>query len=128
MTWLTVEQIMALHRNIIQQSGGASGVRDDAALAAAVSAPFQTFQRKELFPSTIEKIARISYGLVVNHAFIDDNKRIGALVMQILLQENGYRLILHRHELSDIFISIASGEIKYQDFTAWMSAHLADPK
>ncbi len=128
MTWLTIEQILALHRKIIQQSDGASGVRDAAALAAAVSAPFQTFQRKELFPSAIEKIARISYGLVVNHAFIDGNKRIGALVMQILLQENGYRLILHRHELSDIFISIASGETKYQDFTAWMSAHLADPK
>lgn len=124
MIWLTVEQILALHRQIIQQSGGVDGVRDAAALAAAVSAPFQTFQRKDLFPGTIEKIARIGYGLVVNHAFADGNKRIGALTMQILLQENGYQLSLRRYELSDIFISIASGETKYQDFTEWISAHL----
>ncbi len=120
MIYLTVEQIISLHHQIIRQTGGMDGIRDSSALSSAVAAPFQTFQRKELFPSDIEKIARISYGLVVNHAFVDGNKRIGALVMQILLQENGYQIALQKYELSDTFISVASGHIGYPDFMKWM--------
>ena len=48
---------------------------------SALEAPYQTFDGKELYPSKEEKAARLGYGLVANHPFVDGNKRIGLYVM-----------------------------------------------
>ena len=124
MNWITEEYILILHRKILQKTGGSLGLRDESALKAAIAAPLQTFGDTELFPTEIEKIARLAYGLTCNHPFIDGNKRIGALIMQILLRENGYRLHLERYELSDIFLSVARGETDNHALSEWIQSHL----
>lgn len=86
MIWITAEDVIALHGRVIQISGGMDGLRDRDGLEAAIFAPKQTFNGQELYPSDIEKIARLGFGLASNHAFIDGNKRIGALTMQLLLK------------------------------------------
>lgn len=80
MIWVTAEDVVAIHSRIIQVSGGIDGLRDRAGLEAAIAAPLQSFGGEDLFPTDIEKIARIGFGLASNHAFIDGNKRIGAMV------------------------------------------------
>ena len=65
---------MLLHQILVQETGGAAGVRDMKLLDAALESVFQTFDGKELFPSKREKAARLGYGLVSNHAFVDGNK------------------------------------------------------
>ena len=70
MIWVTAEDVVAIHSRIIQ-------VYDRAGLEAAIAAPLQSFGGEDLFPTDIEKIARIGFGLASNHAFIDGNKRIG---------------------------------------------------
>ena len=100
------------------------GLRDRAALEAAVAAPLQSFGGEELFKSDIEKIARIGYGLAANHAFVDGNKRIGAMMVQLLLKWNDYTLVLASGELADMFIAIADGKSNENDLLLWIQNHL----
>ena len=79
---------MRLHHMLVDATGGLHGLRDEAMLESALSAAFQTFDGVELFPSATAKIARTAYGLVCNHPFFDDNKRIGTYVMLVLLELN----------------------------------------
>lgn len=116
MIWVTAEDVVAIHSRIIQVSGGIDGLRDRAGLEAAIAAPLQSFGGEDLFPTDIEKIARIGFGLASNHAFIDGNKRIGAMVTQLLLKWNGYQFQLEQNELADMFIGIADGQRTKRSF------------
>ena len=124
MIWITTEDVILIHRRILETTGGMHGLRDRAGLEAALAAPLQSFEGRELFPSELEKIARLGYGLAANHAFVDGNKRIGAMLVQLLLKWNGYRLALREGELADMFLAIAAGNAGEQDLLVWIRAHL----
>lgn len=124
MIWVTAEDVVAIHSRIIQVSGGIDGLRDRAGLEAAIAAPLQSFGGEDLFPTDIEKIARIGFGLASNHAFIDGNKRIGAMVTQLLLKWNGYQFQLEQNELADMFIGIADGTKDETELRYWINDHI----
>ena len=124
MIWINADDVIEIHNRIIQVSGGMLGLRDRAALEAAIAAPMQTFGDEDLFPTETEKIARIGFGLASNHAFIDGNKRIGAMMVQLLLKWNGYTLSLEKGELADMFITIASGAATAEDLHDWILRHI----
>ena len=124
MIWISAEDVILIHSRVIEGSGGLDGLRDRDGLEAAVSAPMQTFDGKELYPTDLEKIARLGFGLASNHAFVDGNKRIGAMMTQLLLKCNGYDLTLHTGELADMFIAIADGTAKEKDLLDWIHRHL----
>lgn len=121
---LTADDVVKLHSKVIQSTGGLDGLRDQAGLEAALAAPLQTFDGENLFPSNIDKIARLGFGLASNHVFLDGNKRIGALATQLLLRWDRCNLVLQTGELSDMFISIADGTAKECDLLAWIRAHI----
>lgn len=124
MIWISAEDVILIHSRVIEGSGGLDGLRDRDGLEAAVSAPMQTFDGKELYPTDLEKIARLGFGLASNHAFVDGNKRIGAMMTQLLLKWNGYDLTLRSGELADMFIAIAAGTAKEKDLLDWITRHL----
>ena len=124
MIWVSADDVVALHSKIIKKTGGIDGVRDRFGLEAAVAAPLQSFSGEDFYPTTIDKIARLGYGLAANHAFIDGNKRIGALMTQLLLQWNGYRLVLNRGELADMFIAIADGSAGEIELLDWINKRI----
>ena len=124
MIWISAEDMILIHSRVIEGSGGLDGLRDRNGLEAAVSAPMQTFDGKELYPTDLEKIARLGFGLASNHAFVDGNKRIGAMMTQLLLKWNGYDLTLHTGELADMFIAIADGTAKEKDLLDWITRPL----
>ena len=124
MIWISAEDVILIHSRVIEGSGGLDGLRDRDGLEAAVSAPMQTFDGKELYPTDLEKIARLGFGLASNHAFVDGNKRIGAMMTQLLLKWNGYDLTLHTGELADMFIAISDGTAKEKDLLDWIHRHL----
>lgn len=124
MIWISAEDVLLIHSRVIEGSGGLDGLRDRDGLEAAVSAPMQTFDGKELYPTDLEKIARLGFGLASNHAFVDGNKRIGAMMTQLLLKWNGYDLTLRSGELADMFIAIADGTAKEKNLLDWISKHL----
>ena len=123
MIWVTADDVILIHSRIILTTGGIEGLRDRAGLEAAIAAPLQSFGGEDLFPSDIEKIARIGFGLASNHAFLDGNKRIGAMMTQLLLKWNGYQLRLKKGELADMFIAIADGTSNEQDLLNWIQEH-----
>ncbi len=124
MIWVTAEDVIALHEQIIAHTGGLSGLRDRSVLESALAAPLQSFGGNDLFPSDLAKIARLGYGLAANHAFCDGNKRIGALVTQLLCKWNGFPLHLKVNELSDMFIAIADGQANTDILELWLQTHL----
>lgn len=124
MIWITADDVIQIHSRVIQRSGGMDGLRDRASLEAAVSAPMQSFGGQDLYPTTVEKIARLGYGLASNHAFVDGNKRIGAMMTQLLLKWNSFQMSLRSGELADMFIAIADGSAKESDLLAWIQEHL----
>lgn len=82
---LSIKQILMLHTQLIEQTGGSNGVRDYNLLESAVETPFQSFGGMELYPSIQAKAVRLGYGLIKNHPMIDGNKRIGTHAMLVLL-------------------------------------------
>lgn len=120
---LSKRQIIMLHDHLIQETGGSPGLRDEGLLDSAISAPFQSFDGVEAFPSLQQKAARLSYGLVKNHPFLDGNKRIGAHVMLTFLALNGIELEYGQEELSDIFLSVAAGNGGFEEILYWILEH-----
>ena len=70
-----------------------------------------------------QKAARLCFGLVKNHPFVDGNKRIGAHAMLVFLILNGVELQYSQAELSDVILSLAAGEIEFADILTWILTH-----
>lgn len=123
MKYLTKEQVIYLHKQLIQEFGGMEGIRNEGLLESAIASPFQTFSLKEFYPSIEEKAARLGYGLVSNHCFIDGNKRIGAHAMLVFLALNDIQLDFTQEELIQIFLDLASGNSDYNALLVWIRSH-----
>ncbi len=123
MITLDKEQVIRLHQKLLGATGGLEGVRDDALLESALSAPFHTFNGVELFPSTAAKIARIAYGIVRNHPFADGNKRIGTYVMMILLDLNHIKTNFSDYDIVYIGLALASGEMDDKQLLEFIRGH-----
>ena len=120
---LTKKQVLMLHTQLIESTGGCDGIRDDGLLDSALEIPFQSFGGEELYPSIQAKAARLCYGLVKNHAMLDGNKRIGAHTMLVFLAVNGYELEYTQKELSDLILDVADSKKEYEDILAWILEH-----
>lgn len=122
---LSKKQILMLHTQLIQQTGGSDGVRDYNLLDSALENPFQSFGGEELYPTIQAKAARLGYGLIKNHCMIDGNKRIGTHAMLVFLVLNGIELKYTQKELYETILDIAAGKIGYEDLLQWVLNHQA---
>jgi len=123
MMMLTKKQVLLLHKELIDAHGGSDGLRDEALLDSALSAPFQTFGGQYVYPTVQQRIVRLGYGLLMNHPFIDGNKRIGVHVMLTVLAMNGIELDYTQKELYEIILEVAAGEASFEDFLNWVLNH-----
>lgn len=110
---LSKRQVLLLHQHLVDETGGSPGLRDEGLLDSALNAPFQGFGTTSAYPSLQQKAARLCYGLVKNHPFVDGNKRIGAHAMLVFLAVNGVELSYTQQELADIILQVAAGEKGY---------------
>lgn len=110
----TKKRVLFLYQLIVEATGGAFGIRSESLLESAIEAPYQTFDGKELFPTKIEKAARLGYGLISNHPFIDGNKRIGVYIMISFLEVNGVNIDFSDEEIIRVALDTASGKMKYE--------------
>ena len=118
------EQILLLHEEVIEQYGGSHGIRDEKLLDSALSVPFQSFGDFEFYPTVLEKAVRLCFGLVMNHPFIDGNKRVGAAALLATLKVNNISYRADRGELSEVILSLSSGKIDYEDLLRWVREHV----
>ena len=125
MNMLTKQQILLLHTQLIRQSGGTDGVRDEGMLDSAISQPLQTFDNMELYPGIVDKAVRLGYGLITNHPFVDGNKRIGTHAMLVTLDINGIELQYQDEDMIQLILKIASGKADDRVLRTWVLAHIA---
>ena len=114
---------LKLHKLLTDFTGGSNEIRDYSLLDSALNTAFQTFEGKELYPSLEEKGARLGFNLVSNHASVDGNKKIGLLVMLTFLEINGINLKFTDDELVKIGLSLASGQMTYENLFDWIKTH-----
>jgi death-on-curing protein len=117
---ILAEDVLKLHDKSIDDFGGATGIRDTGLLESALARPFQTFAGEDLYPTAFEKAAAIAESLIINHPFIDGNKRTGMLAMVTVLLEYNFALTATEDEMYNFTISISTGEIKFEDIVRWL--------
>ena len=120
---LSKAQVLLLHDQLVVETGGLSGLRDEGMLDSALSAPYQTFGGEDIYPSLLQKAARLCFGLVKNHPFLDGNKRIGVHIALVFLALNGVELQYSKVELSDVILRLAAGEMEAGDLLHWILEH-----
>jgi death-on-curing protein len=122
--YLVLIEVIELHRQIIEQSGGSLGIRDLGAVESALAQPRMTFGGEELYPTLVDKAAAIGFSLIMNHPFIDGNKRIGHAAMEVFLVMNGLEIEASVNEQEEIILSLASGQLEREAFTQWLKSHV----
>ena len=120
---LSKEQVIKLHSQLIAETGGSDGIRDDGLLESALAAPFQSFGDEDAYPTIVQKAARLGYGMIKNHAFVDGNKRIGTHVMLVFLALNKIELEYTQKELSDTILKVAARDYSFDDLLKWILSH-----
>lgn len=124
MRYLTLGEIVELHRMITETSGGAAGIRDLGALESAVAQPRATFDMVDLYPSLVDKAAVLCLSIVQNHPFVDGNKRTGHAAMSTFLLLNGAEVDATIDEQEQLMLDLAAGRIRRDQLTAWLSEHI----
>ena len=124
MRYLSLQEVISLHSNLIAQSGGSSGLRDRGALESAVAQPEASFGGKELYPDLASKAAALGHSLIQNHPFVDGNKRVGHAAMEVFLLLNGYEIDASVDEQETVIIDVASGNVSRIELSEWISKHM----
>lgn len=115
MIFLTLSDILKLHTLMVAETGGADGVRNEDLLKSAISASFESYFGVEKYPSVEEKAARLCYGIIKNHPFMDGNKRTGVFAGLTMLEINGIEKDFTQEDIIRLGLKTASGEWGYEE-------------
>lgn len=118
--FLSLSEVLELHRRLIVTSGGLPGLRDLGLLEASLSQPRQTFSGTDLYPTLVDKAAALGFSLIRNHPFVDGNKRIGHAAMEVMLMLNRYELTASTEAAEATILAVASGALGRQALTDWV--------
>lgn len=117
-----MEVALAVHRMLLAEHGGSTGVRDTALLESALARPKQKFSYDE--GSTIwELAAALSFGLARNHPFLDGNKRIALTLGVVFLEINGCGFNAPEADAALTFEALAAGKVTEKQLSAWFELH-----
>lgn len=124
MRYLTLSEVLTLHRLALERFGGANGIRDQGGLESALAQPAMTFSGQDLYPTVVEKAAVLCFSLVMNHPFLDGNKRVGHFAMETFLVLNGHEIAADVDEQEQLILRLAAGEMEKAVFTEWLRSHI----
>jgi len=120
--YLSVDDIIELHRDIIEQTGGEAGILNRGNLEFIVG-----FVRSQVYTVEIDDIfllvAMLAKGIISRHPFLDANKRTGIEVADIFLRKNGYYLTFEPEESVEFTLSVALGEMDIISIHEWFVEH-----
>lgn len=122
--YLTLSEVIPLHRAILEATGGASGIRDLGALESALAQPRATFGGVDLHASLPAKAAALGFSLAMNHPFLDGNKRIAHASMETFLMLNGHEIVAPVDEQERVMLDLAAGGLTRDDLQAWLEIHV----
>jgi death-on-curing protein len=116
----SVEIVLEIHNKAIELFGGGNGVRNFGALESALNRPFQTFGEEDLYPTVIEKAAAIGESIIMNHPFVDGNKRTGYILLELILKINGFNITASTDIIYEFVINISTGAIRFESIVVWL--------
>lgn len=121
--YLSAQQVLFIHARLTDETGGDHLLRDVGLLASAVARPRAAFGGQELYPDLFAQAAALMQSLLLNHPFLDGNKRTGITAAALLLLRNGYRLTADNAGLERFTFAVVNGQQSLQEMAAWFRAH-----
>jgi len=128
MRYLTLREVLELYRRVMDIGGGAEGIRDLQALQSSIAQPRMTYGGQELYEGVVAKAAALGYSLIMNHPFVDGNKRVGHAAMETFLMLNGYEIHAGVSEQEEVILKVAAGEMGRAEFEQWLEEHVVKCK
>ena len=120
---LSPHQVLFIHARLTDETGGDHLLRDVGLLASAVARPRAAFGGQELYSDLFAQAAALMQSLLLNHPFLDGNKRTGITAAALLLLRNGYRLTADNAGLERFTFAVVNGQQSFQERAAWFRAH-----
>lgn len=120
---ITLKEVEAIHQVLIEKFGGAAGIRDLNGLESALARPFQQFDGNDLYPTILLKSAALVQSILINHPFVDGNKRTGYTLLRYFLLSNHFDIEASQEEKYEFIIAIASGNMDFDTIAAWLDTH-----
>lgn len=121
---ISIGEVLEIHNVLIKNFGGSQGLRDKNLLESAINRPYATFGGEDLYPSAVAKAAAIFESIVINHPFIDGNKRTGYVLMRLLLMQEGFDLNASQEEKYSFVIEVTQGEHSIDTIQDWINLYL----
>ncbi len=116
--WIGDAVALAIHEAQITEHGGATGIRDPGLLASALARPKNVAAHAE--PDVPELAALYTLGVIKNHPFVDGNKRVGTVLLEVFLEDHKYTLAVNDDELLVAILAVAASETSEEEFIAWV--------
>lgn len=121
--YLSLEEILRLHFQVIEDFGGSHGVRDEGRIESVVAAPAQEAFGVEQYESVFAKAAVYMRNIIGDHPFVDGNKRTGVTVAVIFLARNNTKLTATPKELEDFAVKVATDHLDVPEIAKWLREH-----
>lgn len=122
--YLSIAQVLHLHALQTARFGGSRRLRDRGALEAAVARPQATFGGEDLYDDVAAKAAALAHSVIQNHPFLDGNKRVGAMAMELFLLVNGHALRASDDDLEDVVLAVARDGLAAEALAIWIRQRL----
>ena len=119
--------VVTIHSDLLQRYGGRPGLRDAGLLDSALAQPKMTVGRKFVHRTVFDKAAAYGFHVCRNHPFVDGNKRVAFVLMDILLQKNGWEIVATEEAAYSMMISLAAGKLSKAQLSKWLKEHSAKP-
>lgn len=113
--FITIDEIINIHKNQIELYGGSNGIRDINLLESAIAMPQSGFGNEYLHKDIYEMAAVYLFHIVQNHAFIDGNKRVGLVCAIAFLVNNGIKPKFNKNELYNLVLNVAQGNANKEE-------------
>lgn len=121
--YLSLDEIIAIHFDQIEKYGGSHGIRDLDLLLSALARPKASFGGFELYPNIFKKVASLIHSLILNHPFVDGNKRTGVVSAARFLYTNEYKLTSTKQDLLNLALKIANKKLDIGEISVWFKKH-----
>ncbi len=119
----TFEQILVIHYDQIERYGGSHGLRDLNLLESAIFRPQTTFGNEELYPDIYLKAAALMHSLLLNHPFVDGNKRTAVATCLVFLKINRKSLKVSQKALVAMTINVESKKWDMEQLASWLKSN-----
>ncbi len=115
--------VLTIYNDLIKRYGGRPGVRDAGLLDSALAQPKMTVGGRFLHRTLFDKAAAYGFHICRNHPFLDGNKRLAFVLMDIFLQRNGYEITASEKEAYVIMMDLATGNLTKTELSTWLKKH-----